>query len=208
MGREASTAPKERINVTFKPATGNAQEEIELPMKVTVLGDFRQTHDDRLLLDRKPVGINRNNFADVMERQNLKADFAVPRRLLDGESEVDLQVKLSIGSMRDFEPESIINQVPELQQLNALRQALVSLKGPLGNLPAFRKTLEDILKDPKRRDAILREVAEEGVDIRALMTGVRPVAGVTTAPGSGDNGTKPADAEAPKPADPAGKGKN
>ena len=30
MAKEGSVAPKERINVTFKPATGGAQEEIEL----------------------------------------------------------------------------------------------------------------------------------------------------------------------------------
>ena len=32
MAKEGSVAPKERINVTFKPATGGAQEEIELPL--------------------------------------------------------------------------------------------------------------------------------------------------------------------------------
>lgn len=165
MGREASIAPKERINVTFKPATGGAVEEIELPMKVTVLGDFRHTHDDRPLLDRKPVGVNKNNFADVMEKQNLALEFAVPRKLQEGESDVDMQVRLAVKSMRDFEPENVIRQIPELEQLNRLRQALVSLKGPLGNLPAFRNALEEILKNPKQRDAILREVAEEGVDI-------------------------------------------
>ena len=31
MAKEGSVAPKERINVTFKPSTGAAQEEIELP---------------------------------------------------------------------------------------------------------------------------------------------------------------------------------
>lgn len=164
MGREASTAPKERINVTFKPAPGNAQEEIELPLKATVVGDFWQRHDPRLLQDRKPVNISKNNFADVMEKQNLGLQFAVPRKLQDGESDVDMHVDLAFASMRDFEPGSIIEQIPELAQLNRLRQALVSLKGPLGNLPAFRKVLEDIHKNPERREAILREVGELGLN--------------------------------------------
>ena len=34
MAKEGSVAPKERINITFKPATGGAQEEIELPLGV------------------------------------------------------------------------------------------------------------------------------------------------------------------------------
>lgn len=165
MAREASTAPKERINVTFKPATGGATEEIELPLKVTVLGDFRQTHDARPLLDRKPVGINKNNFADVMAKQGLAVEIAVPRRLQDKESDVDLQVKLKVESMRDFEPGNILEQVPELKQMNQLRQALVSLKGPLGNLPTFRQALEDIIRDKGKREALIKEVQQTGIDL-------------------------------------------
>ena len=38
MAKEGSVAPKERITVTFKPATGGAQEEIELPLKLLAIG--------------------------------------------------------------------------------------------------------------------------------------------------------------------------
>lgn len=58
MAKEGSVAPKERINVTFKPALGDAQEEIELPLKLMVLGDFTQRADDRKIEDRKPVSID------------------------------------------------------------------------------------------------------------------------------------------------------
>lgn len=199
MGREASIAPKERINVTFKPATGGAVEEIELPMKVTVLGDFRQTHDERPLQDRKPVGINKNNFADVMAKQDLRVNISVSRRIQDGDSDVDLPVKLSIQSMRDFEPGNIIHQVPELEQMNRLREALVSLKGPLGNLPTFRRALEDILQDPRQRESIMREVADAGIDITSLLSGDKAEAL------SADNGKTPAGSENQEPAGPAKK---
>lgn len=206
MGREASTAPKERINVTFKPATGNAQEEIELPLKVTVVGDFLQRYDDRLLQDRKPVSINKNNFADVMQKQNLGLQFAVPRKLQEGESDVDLQVNLTIGSMRDFEPGSIIEQIPEMAQLNQLRQALVSLKGPLGNLPAFRNILEGILKNPAQREAILREVEGASGDGGAVAAAVG-LSETSAGPGPDDNGSEAAGDEKQDSDDPAKKGK-
>lgn len=206
MGREASTAPKERINVTFKPATGNAQEEIELPLKVTVVGDFLQRYDDRLLQDRKPVSINKNNFADVMQKQNLGLQFAVPRKLQEGESDVDLQVNLNIGSMRDFEPGSIIEQIPEMAQLNQLRQALVSLKGPLGNLPAFRNILEGILKNPAQREAILREVEGANGDAGAV-TAAAGLSAATAGSGPDDKGSKPAGDEKEVSDDPAKQGK-
>lgn len=171
MARESSIAPKERINVTFKPATGGAVEEIELPMKVVVLGDFIQRHDPRRIQDRKPVSINKNNFSEVMAKQELGLNIAVPNRLRDEEDPSDMNVKLKIESMRDFEPGNIVDQVPELQKMKQLRDALVSLKGPLGNLPTFRNALEDVLKDPRQREQIMQEVLEAGIELPSSSKG-------------------------------------
>ena len=42
MSKEGSVAPKERVNITYKPAIGNAKEEVELPLKLLMLGDYTQ----------------------------------------------------------------------------------------------------------------------------------------------------------------------
>ena len=39
-----------------------------------------------------------------------------------------------------------------------LRDALVALKGPLGNAPAFRKAIEGVLADDASRDRVLSEL--------------------------------------------------
>lgn len=157
MAKEGSVAPKERINVTFKPATGGAQEEQELPLKLLVLGDFTQRADDRKLEDRKPIGIDKQSFDDVLAKQELSLTFSVPNRLQEG-AEDDLAVQLRIDSMKDFNPASLVEQVPELKKLMALREALVALKGPLGNAPAFRKAIESVLADPDARYRVLNEL--------------------------------------------------
>lgn len=158
MAKDSSIAPKERINVTFKPATGGAQEEIELPMKVMVVGDFLQRHDPRNLIDRKPVSINKNNFEEVLSKQELSLQIAVPDRLRDNASDSDIPVTLNFKGMRDFEPAGIAEQVPEMRKLLQLRDALVSLKGPMGNIPAFRKAIEDVLADDRQREMIMKEL--------------------------------------------------
>ena len=157
MAKEGSAAPKERINVTFKPATGGAQEEQELPLKLLVLSDFTQRADDRKLEDRKPIGIEKQSFDDVLAKRELSLTFSVPNRLQEG-AEDDLAVQLRIDSMKDFNPASLVEQVPELKKLMALREALVALKGPLGNAPAFRKAIESVLADPDARDRVLNEL--------------------------------------------------
>ncbi|UCO98888.1 type VI secretion system contractile sheath small subunit [Metapseudomonas lalkuanensis] len=158
MAKEGSVAPKERINITFKPATGNAQEAIELPLKLLVLGDFTQRSDERKVEDRKPIGIDKNNFDEVLAKQELSLSLNVPNRLQDGAEDEELGVSLKVNSMKDFNPASLVEQIPELKKLMELRDALVALKGPLGNAPAFRKAIENVLADDESRDRVLGEL--------------------------------------------------
>jgi len=158
MAKEGSVAPKERINVTFKPATGNAHEEIELPLKLMVLGDFTQRADDRKIEERKPISIDKNSFDEVLAKQELSLSLGVPNRLNDEALDEDLAVQLKINSMKDFNPASLVEQVPELKKLMELRDALVALKGPLGNAPAFRKAIESVLSDDDSRERVLGEL--------------------------------------------------
>lgn len=159
MAKEGSVAPKERINVTFKPATGGAQEEIELPLKLLAIGDYTQRPDERKVEDRKPISIDKMTFDEVLAKQELSLTLSVPNRLQDDESASDeLGISLRVNSMKDFNPASLVEQVPELKKLMELRDALVALKGPLGNAPAFRKAIEGVLADDQSRTRVLGEL--------------------------------------------------
>lgn len=155
---QQSVAPKERINITYKPSTGDQQAEIELPFKSLVVGDFTGRPDERPIEERTPVSIDKDNFDQVLREHDVRFEGAVPNAL-SGEGE--LSVSLKIESMRDFEPEAIAKKVPELAELLELRAALTALKGPLGNMPAFRKRLEALLKDDAARQALLSELAKD-----------------------------------------------
>ncbi len=161
MAKEGSVAPKERINITFKPATGSAQEEIELPLKLMVLGDFTQQMDERKVEDRKPINIDKNNFDEVLANQKLGLTLSVPNRLQDEDSAQELAIDLRINSMKDFNPASLVEHVPEMKKLMELRDALMALKGPLGNAPAFRKAIESVLEDDESRSRVLGELGLE-----------------------------------------------
>ncbi|QXI53663.1 type VI secretion system contractile sheath small subunit [Pseudomonas alvandae] len=158
MAKEGSIAPKERINVTFKPATGGAQEEIELPLKLMAIGDYIHRKDERKVEDRKPISIDKMTFDEVLAKQELSLVLSVPNRLLEESDTEELAVQLRLSTMKDFNPASLVEQVPELKKLMELREALVALKGPLGNAPAFRKAIESVLADTQSRDRILDEL--------------------------------------------------
>jgi type VI secretion system protein ImpB len=157
MSKEGSVAPKERVNITYKPATGDAQEQVELPLKVLMLGDFIGRTDERPVEERAPISIDKDSFNQVMAEQKLSAEASVPNRLTE-EPGAELSVKLQLRSLADFTPDGIAAQVPELQKLLELRQALIALKGPLGNVPAFRKKIQSLLEDPASRERIMKEL--------------------------------------------------
>lgn len=173
MPKEGSVAPRERINIVYRPAIGDAQEEIELPLKLLVMGDFTLRPDDRPVEERKPISVDKDNFNEVMRKQELSLRLVVPNRLTEEGGE-ELVVNLKFDTLKDFEPESVARQVPEMRKLLELREALTFLKGPLGNVPAFGKKIAQILNDEGARQRLMQE----------LGLGESEAGGSTTAPGS------------------------
>ena len=156
MSKEGSVAPKERINIKYVPATGDQQAEMELPLRMMVVGDFKGQPEETPIEERQAVSVDKNNFQSVMSEAGLTLQTSVPNRL--SEEEEDLPVDLSFRNLSDFSPDSLARQVPEIRKLVELREALVALKGPLGNIPAFRSKLQELLDDDEAREKLLGEL--------------------------------------------------
>jgi len=160
MAKESTIAPKERVNIVYRPAIDGAQEDVELPLKMLVLGDFTGNGDDRPLEKRDPMNIDKDNFNEILRAQNISMNLSVPNKLV-AEEDQEINVKLQVNSMKDFGPEAIVEQVPELKRLLELREALRSLKGPLSNIPEFRKKIQALVKDDTTRQKLLEEIGIE-----------------------------------------------
>ncbi|WP_313644727.1 type VI secretion system contractile sheath small subunit [Pseudomonas sp.] len=151
-----SVAPKERINIKYVPATGDEQAEVELPHKMLVMGDFG-LNDARALEDRPVMRIDKHTFNSVLNDADVSLAMSVPSTL-SAAPDAELAVNLQFRSISDFGPDRIARQVPELNKLLELREALVALKGPLGNVPTFRKQLQDLLNDEHARKQLAKEL--------------------------------------------------
>jgi type VI secretion system protein ImpB len=160
MAKEGSVAPKERVNIVYRPATGDAKEEVELPLKLLVMGDFTRRPDDRMVEEREPINIDKDNFNEVLKEQNLNLDVTIPNKLSE-DPDAEMSVSLKFETIRDFEPEAIARKTPELNKLLELREALTSLKGPMSNRPEFRKKIQELIKDEAARQQLLKELKIE-----------------------------------------------
>lgn len=153
---DGSVAPKERVNIVYKSHTGDKSEDVELPLKLLMLGDYTGKPSDDTVEDRAPINIDKDNFNDVMGSMNLSLDMNVGDTL--SEDDDQMSVHLNIKSIKDLSPDNVAQQVPELNSMLEMRKALLALKGPLGNVPKFRKTIQNILNNDDSRAKIMKEL--------------------------------------------------
>ena len=121
---EGSVAPKERVNIVYKSNTGDQSEDVELPLKLLMIGDYRGKEGEDILEERVPININKDNFNDVIKSMNLSIDLNVGNTLSEDDDEMPVHVDFK--SMTDFSPESVAQQVPELNSMLQMRNALLA----------------------------------------------------------------------------------
>lgn len=154
---DGSIAPKERINVRYIPRTDGQTAEVELPLSLLVTGDLKGKPDDTPLDERQPVAIDNNTFNAVLAKSGIERNVSVPS-VLNGVSGARMDISLKVKSMADLSPDNIAAQVPELKKMLELREALVALKGPMGNIPAFRAQLQALLDNEETREQLIQEL--------------------------------------------------
>lgn len=148
--------PKARVNIKLDLHTGGALRKVELPLKLMLMGDYSNGREQRPLSERAKVNIDKNNFDSVL------ADFAPQLKLVVentlAHEGVDTTVELAFQRMKDFEPEQVARQIPQLRALLAMRNLLRELKANLLDNATFRRELELILKDEALSDSLHKEL--------------------------------------------------
>ncbi|AIY41479.1 Uncharacterized protein ImpB [Collimonas arenae] len=149
--------PKARVNISLDLHTGGAQKRVELPLKLLVMGDYSAGKENAPLAERKKVSINKNNFDAVLTDINPEAKITAENTLAGDGSE--MSVALNFKTMKDFAPEQVARQIPELQAMMAMRNLLRDLKSNLLDNGTFRRELEKILKDDKLSSSLRADLS-------------------------------------------------
>ncbi|RTY57809.1 type VI secretion system contractile sheath small subunit [Pantoea sp. YU22] len=141
-----SEVPKARINLKLDLHTGGANKKTELPLKLLIAGDFSHGQETAPLSERKKINVNKNNFNSALSEYFPKVNLTITNTLANDGSEENIH--LGFRDMKDFTPEQVARQIPQLKAMLAMRNLLRDLKANLLDNQAFRKELEKILLDP------------------------------------------------------------
>ncbi|MGK5030044.1 type VI secretion system contractile sheath small subunit [Janthinobacterium sp. DSP2-3-3] len=139
-----------RVQMTYDVEIGDAIENKELPFVMGVVGDFggNSEVEQKRLKDRKFIGIDRDNFDEVLKGVEPRAAFGVSNELSDegGQLRVDLRFK----SLNDFRPEAVVEQVAPLRRLLEARTKLADLRNKLAGNDKLEDLLNDVLNSTEK----------------------------------------------------------
>ena len=146
MADDGSVAPKERVNIVYKSDTGGMKEEIELPLRLMVVGDFIGKETGVPVEKRDVLNVDKDNFQEILKGQNVSIPLGDVKDVVGGKGGM-LSGEIKIESLDDLEPDKIIDKVDPLKRLMEARQALIELKGPLDQQDSARERLQKMLSD-------------------------------------------------------------
>lgn len=149
--------PQARVNITLDVETGGAKTKKELPLKLLVLGDFSHGKATGTIAQRERVSINKHNFNQVLADYTPELQVTVPNRI---HNQGDLNVQLQFNAFSDFKPEAIVERVPQLKKLMAMRNLLKDFKSCVIDNHTFRKELEKVMKDTTHVKQLRQELSE------------------------------------------------
>lgn len=149
---------KPRVHIKYDVETEGSQIERELPFVAGVIGDFsgNNTETKKPLKDRKFTKVDRDNFNAYMQSVSPGVKLRVDNKLSNDDSEMPIELKFN--SMEDFEPTSIVNQVPALKQLFESRNKLRDLLSKADRSDKLESILEDALKNPDKLKSLASDL--------------------------------------------------
>lgn len=148
---------KNRVSITYDVETNGAVETKELPFVVGVIGDFSAHKEDREdLEDRTFYQVDKDNFDTVMKRVGPELKLKVDNTLSDDGSQ--FEAALQFNSMKDFEPDAIVDQVDALKKLSETRAQLKTLLAKADRSRDLEKLLKEVLQSADTINALSDEL--------------------------------------------------
>ena len=152
--------PKSRLTLRYKTEVNGQPEDITLPMRFLITGDFSQgSSSDRLfdLDERRIRNLDGTNTDQVMKDMRMSLNFTVDNKI-DAEREEDLQISLPIDSIKSFSPDQVAEHVPKLKGLLTLKALIGEMQSNVDNRKELHKLMDELMSDPANLEKVLADL--------------------------------------------------
>jgi len=168
--------PKSRITLVYRTKINGQREDVKLPFRVVVLGDFSQgsSKDRQLDLDERAMrSVTGSNINELMKDMGMSISFEVDDKVsADGQGKV--QVELPIDRIKSFHPDEIVHHVPKLKALMLLRKLLMEMQSDIDNRKELRRTLYELFSNKEQLQKLLESDELKSYASMRLPTPAKP----------------------------------
>lgn len=155
MGSFQQEVPKSRVNITVDVQTGGAKKSLELPLKLLLLGDYSAGRGQGKVMERDRVSVDKHNLDAVMAGLRPRFQAWIDNAFANDGSQIP--VDIAFDNYKSFSPEAVARQIPQVDNLLAMRNLLKDLRSNVLDNAKFRRELERIVANQEN----LAKVQEE-----------------------------------------------
>lgn len=168
--------PQSRITLKYRTTINGQEEDIKLPMRTMVLGDFSMgTSKDRQeeLEERRLRTLDgTNRVDDLIKDMGITLNVEVPNKINPDKDDIKLSVPIT--SLKSFSPDEVAQHVPQVKALLLLKTLLLEMQSNIDNRRDLRKLIQEICANPEAMQKTLAEL--KGYEQLKLPTQVAPAA--------------------------------
>ncbi len=152
--------PKSRLTLRYKTEVNGQPEDVSLPLRLLVEGNFSMgsSKDRKLdLEERRLRTLNGTNTDAVMKDMGMSLKFAVSNKI-DPEMAEDMDVEIPIESMKSFSPDHVAKHVPKLRGILQMKKLLEEVISTVDNRKDFRKLLNELMSDEEALSKMMEQL--------------------------------------------------
>lgn len=141
--------PKSRLTLRYKTEVNGRPEDITLPLRMLITGDFSEgsSKDRKQDLDVREIrNLDGRNTDSIMKDMNMSLDFSVPNKI-DPDKEEDVNVHIPIDRIKAFSPDQVAQHIPKVKGLLMVKELLQEVLSNVDNRKDFRKLLNQLMDD-------------------------------------------------------------
>ena len=152
--------PQSRLMINYETNVDGVKKKKDLPYKVLVVADLSNgaSIDAKKDLADRAVRNTTNGVDRTLSDMYISLDLEVPNFVSKDAGNISVSYKLK--GMKDFKPNAVAEEVPEIKALMELKEILTSFSKDIDNNRNLKKNIDAVFSDEKELMLLKSKIPE------------------------------------------------